>query len=158
MTLQSIKRAEMDSPATEDNGVATQFAALCYRVVKDKTEVLMITSRDRGRWVIPKGWPMDGKTPAECALIEAWEEAGVRGKVAGGCLGFFSYTKEIAPKDRRLCVAMVYPIKVKSLEDRFPEARERRRKWMRPKKAAARVEEPDLAELLRHFDPKALPA
>jgi 8-oxo-dGTP pyrophosphatase MutT (NUDIX family) len=101
---------------------------------------------------------MDGKTPEQCALIEAWEEAGVRGKVTGGSLGLFSYLKEVTPKKRQFCAAMVYPVKVKSLEDRFPEAKERRRKWMRPKKAAAKVQEPELAEILRRFDPKALPA
>ena len=57
-----------------------QYAALCYRFRKDNTlEILLITSRDTGRWVIPKGWPMKGKRAHEVAAGEAYEEAGVKG-------------------------------------------------------------------------------
>ncbi|MFC6583776.1 NUDIX hydrolase [Sulfitobacter aestuariivivens] len=52
----------------------TQFAALCYRVKKGKVQVLLVTSRGTKRWIVPKGWPMDGKTPAQSAALEAWEE------------------------------------------------------------------------------------
>ena len=134
----------------------TQFAALCYRIVQDKPEVLLVTSRRSGRWIIPKGWPIDGKTPAECVLIEAWEEAGVRGKVSGGCLGLFSYQKSFGPERYLPCVAMIYPVKVKSLAETYPEFGERRRKWLRPRKAAARVAEPDLAHILKNFDLRLL--
>ena len=156
MTIQTTGQIPILPSTAKNPDVRTQFAALCYRVVKDKLEILMITSRDTGRWLVPKGWPIEGKTPEDCALTEAWEEAGVRGKVTGGCLGMFSYHKDVSPDESLPCAAMVYPVKVKSLEDRYPEASERRRKWMRPKKAAARVEEPELAEIIRRFDPKSL--
>ena len=68
----------------------TQFGALCYRIVKNKAQVLLITSRRTKRWVIPKGWPMQGKTPGDSALQEAWEEAGVIGKVTGPCLALYT--------------------------------------------------------------------
>ena len=54
------------------------------------------------------------------------------------------------------CVAMVYPLRVKALESDFPEASQRRRKWFSSKKAAARVSEPELAKMLRDFDPRSL--
>ena len=58
-----------------------QIGAICWRMHRAKVEVLLITSRDTGRWVIPKGWPMQGLSDAEAASIEAWEEAGVRGDI-----------------------------------------------------------------------------
>ena len=100
----------------------TQFGALCYRVRKGRPEVLLVTSRGSGRWIIPKGWPMDGKTPGQSAKAEAWEEAGVKGKLHKGCLGLFSYVKSDPDGADLPCVAMVYPLKVKSMADDFPEA------------------------------------
>ena len=55
-----------------------QVAALCYRRDGDSKEVLLVTSRGTGRWILPKGWPIDGLDAGEAALQEAWEEAGVR--------------------------------------------------------------------------------
>ena len=133
----------------------TQFGALCYRVLRDKPQVLLVTSRGTGRWVIPKGWPIEGATPADSAAREAWEEAGVEGRVQPVCLGIYSYLKR--PADGGVpCVVAVYPLKVKKLADDFPEASERRRKWAGPKKAAGLVDEPELAALLRRFDPRKL--
>jgi 8-oxo-dGTP pyrophosphatase MutT (NUDIX family) len=134
----------------------TQFAALCYRMTNDKPEILLVTSRGSGRWILPKGWPIPGKTPGECALIEAWEEAGVRGKAHEQCLGLFSYNKSTDPSNSLPCLGLVFPVKVRSLANDYPEADQRKRKWMRPKKAAARVDEPELAAILRHFDPRLL--
>lgn len=157
MTLHSVKQRPITLFNAGKRDVRTQFAALCFRVVRGKTEVLLVTSRRTSRWIVPKGWPMEGKTPAESAAIEAWEEAGVIGKVNPRCLGLFSYFKELEdsddPKDGLPCVAMVYAIQVKSMSDDFPEAGQRKRKWLRLKKAAERVDEPELAHILRDFDP-----
>lgn len=156
MSLQSTTQVPISLHSAAKSDVRTQFAALCYRIVKDKPEILMITSRGTGRWIIPKGWPMDGKTPAESALIEAWEEAGVRGRSYDRCLGLYSYRKTIGPERGLPCAAMVYPIEVESLAEQYPECEQRRRKWLRPKKAAQRVEEPELAHIMRSFDPHML--
>ncbi|MFX0547025.1 NUDIX hydrolase [Roseovarius sp. S1116L3] len=133
--------------------VRTQFGALCYRVVRGKVEVLLVTSRGTKRWIVPKGWPMDGKTPAQSAAIEAWEEAGVRGRMYERPLGLYSYRKTIEDGDDLPCVTMLYAMKVTEIATEYPEAHERRRKWLRPKKAAAMVDEADLAYLIRNFDP-----
>lgn len=54
-----------------------QYGALCFRFGEDgAVEILLITSRDSGRWIIPKGWPMKKKEPHEAAAVEAWQEAG----------------------------------------------------------------------------------
>jgi len=152
MTLQLPSQLPLSLQDSSKTDVRTQFAALCYRMIREKPEILLVTSRRSRRWIIPKGWPMDGRTPVECALMEAWEEAGVRGRVTGGCLGLYSYQKMIGPERGLPCVAMVYPIKVLSLAQKFPEAGQRKRKWLRPRKAAQKVAETELAHILRDFD------
>ncbi len=157
MSKYGLKQAPIILSHRDKTSVRTQFAALCYRVLDGKTQVLLVTSRGTGRWIIPKGWPEHGKTPVESALTEAWEEAGVKGDVTGECLGLFSYQKNIEDQDDLPCVAMVYPVAVKSLAAKYPEKAERKRRWMSPKKAASRVDEPELARLLKNFDPDSLP-
>ena len=156
MTLQKAKQSPINLQSASKSDVRTQFAALCYRMVKDKPQILLITARRSGRWIIPRGWPMDTKTPSEAALIEAWEEAGVKGKAHEQSLGLYSYSRDIGEDTPMPCVAMVYPVKVKSLADAFPEQGQRDRKWFSPKKAAARVTEPELAHILKGFDPHKL--
>lgn len=139
-------------------GVGTQYAALCFRTSrKGKVEVLLITSRDTGRWVIPKGWPIASSDAPGGAAQEAWEEAGVKGTVAGPCVGLYSYDKVTGDGGLLPTVVAVFPIRVTKLADRYPERGDRRRKWFSPAKAAARVAEPELAALIAGFDPATLP-
>ncbi|HEX2018774.1 MAG TPA: NUDIX hydrolase, partial [Aurantimonas sp.] len=70
-----------------------QFAALPFRTDADGVEVLLVTSRDTGRWVIPKGWPMKNRRPHRAAAIEAFEEAGVVGKASKVPMGTYDYDK-----------------------------------------------------------------
>lgn len=151
-----IKQLPINIRASHKSDVRSQFAALCYRIVRDKPEILLITSRGSGRWIAPKGWPMDGKTPAESAAQEAWEEAGVIGRAHDQCLGLYSYNKSLGHGVGLPCVALVYPVLVKSLVTDFPEKGQRLRKWFTPKKAAARVQEPELARILQDFDLRVL--
>jgi 8-oxo-dGTP pyrophosphatase MutT (NUDIX family) len=124
---------------------------------KGKPQILLITSRTRRRWIIPKGWPMKRLSPEQAASVEAWEEAGVRGRSHDTCAGLFPYLKlgDGAGPDLP-CVVAVYPVRVKSLATEYPEHRQRRRKWFAPKQAAKKVAEPELREILRRFDPKSL--
>ena len=133
--------------------VRTQFAALCYRTGRKGPKILLISSRDTGRWILPKGWPIDGKTPSECAAIEAWEEAGVRGRMRQDAIGIYSYTKELDTGVNLPVVVVVFALRVQELAKEWPEAGERTRKWVSPKKAARMVDEADLAQLLVRFDP-----
>ncbi len=156
MTIQTIKQLPLRLQIGHKSDVRTQFAALCYRIVKDKTEILLVTSRGTGRWIVPKGWPMDGVTPARAAITEAWEEAGVQGQCADICLGLFSYAKSVAPEMLLPCVVMVYPVRVSNLADNYPEAGSRQRKWFSQKKAARAVKEPELAQIIKSFDARKL--
>ena len=150
----------MEMPATDTFDVAAsppallQVAALCWRMHKGHAEVLLITSRDTGRWVLPKGWPITGLTPHAAAAREAWEEAGVEGKITDAALGEFLYDKAIPSATAMPCAVAVYPLRVRALKARFPEARQRRRAWFRASDAADRVAEPSLQALLRRIDAK----
>jgi 8-oxo-dGTP pyrophosphatase MutT (NUDIX family) len=129
-----------------------QVAALCYRKKKGRKEVLLITTRGTGRWMLPKGWPMDGKSGAEAARIEAWEEAGVRsGRVNRRPVGAFDYMKNHDDGLVEPCTATVYPIKVSEVMKDYPECGERQRKWVALDKAAEMVEEASLRDLLLAF-------
>jgi 8-oxo-dGTP pyrophosphatase MutT (NUDIX family) len=130
-----------------------QYGALCWRSGPRGTEVLLITSRDTGRWIIPKGWPMPGLAPEAAAAQEAWEEAGVEGQVSPVCLGRYGYHKLLAATAEVPCAVAVYGLQVQRLAASYPEARERRRAWYTPDEAAALVQEPDLARLIRAFVP-----
>ena len=156
MSLIRLKQAPLRMEATSKRDVRTQFAALCYRVHNDETQILLVTSRQSGRWIIPKGWPMEGETPAQSAATEAYEEAGVEGKTYNVCLGLYSYTKIMDGTDDLPCAVSVFPVKVKKVLKSYPEAKERRRKWFSVKKAASRVREPELRKILKHFDPALL--
>lgn len=132
-----------------DEGPRSQFGALCWRMHRGRAEVLLITSRDTGRWVIPKGWPIEGKTPAQSAAQEAWEEAGVTGAPAAEALGLYAYAKTRKTKEALPCVVTVYPLRVEGLAARFPERKERRRRWFGAERAARLVAEPELRALLQ---------
>ncbi|NBZ87005.1 NUDIX hydrolase [Stagnihabitans tardus] len=125
-----------------------QMAALCWRLKKGRVEVLMVTSRETRRWVIPKGWPMAGLAPEEVAAREAWEEAGALGKVSGDPLGRFVYDKVLNDRSVRSCCVTVYPLRQREVKARWPERKERRRKWFGAEEAAGLVAEAGLAELL----------
>jgi 8-oxo-dGTP pyrophosphatase MutT (NUDIX family) len=128
-----------------------QVGALCWRAAKSGLRVLLITSRDTGRWVIPKGWPMRNRTEANAAAREAFEEAGVRGEVEEKCFGVYFYRKRLDSGSSVPCVVRVYPLEVKSLEKSYPETGQRRVKWFPIDKAARKVAEPDLTQLIRAF-------
>jgi 8-oxo-dGTP pyrophosphatase MutT (NUDIX family) len=131
---------------------AQQNAAICWRMRRGRVQVLLITSRDTGRWILPKGWPMDGKTAAETAACEAWEEAGVEGAIDdSGPLGFYGYEKIRMPKQSLPCLVSVFALRVTGLASKFPERKQRRRKWFDAPKAAQKVAETELRHLLDHL-------
>lgn len=143
-----MKRSPASQFASAAGNPQPQFAALCWRMRRDKVEVLLITSRDTGRWVIPKGWQMADKSGSGTAAQEAWEEAGVTGIIGEQALGRYGYDKVLTPDMHLPCAVSVYPLRVAALARKFPERSERRRKWFTAEKAARKVAEPDLRALL----------
>ncbi len=153
MTMPPLK-AEL---ATRDDPVVAsanriQVAALCRRGSAKKTEVLLITSRDTGRWIVPKGWPIDGLSAPDTALQEAWEEAGVKsGTITKQPVGTYDYDKRLEGKRAIPITVRVYMVDEVKLKDNYPEVDERKRRWVSPKKAAEMVDEPKLRKILRNF-------
>jgi 8-oxo-dGTP pyrophosphatase MutT (NUDIX family) len=130
-----------------------QVAALCLRGGLGARKMLLITSRDTGRWVLPKGWPIDGLADHEAAAQEAWEEAGARcTTVASEPIGAYRYEKRLKDGKTTPVEAAVYLAEVAELARRYPEAKQRKRHWFSPREAARLVDEPTLRGLLRHLD------
>lgn len=133
-----------------DDAALTQFAALPFREHEGRLEVLLATSRDTGRWVIPKGWPMKGKKPHEAAAQEALEEAGLKGKAGKKPLGSYVYWKRM--KEHFVLVRVqVYPLRVTKQLKMFREVAVRRLAWMTPHEAALLVDEAGLSNLMLAF-------
>ncbi|MCF3934379.1 NUDIX hydrolase [Acuticoccus sp. M5D2P5] len=129
-----------------------QVAALCWREAEAGREILLVTSRRSKRWIIPKGWPIKGQDGAGTALQEAWEEAGVQGKsTSEGPIGRYIYDKRDISGVKLPCEVLVYPIKVRGLDERYPECDQRERTWVPPKTAAQMVTEPSLKAILEQF-------
>lgn len=133
-----------------------QFAALCWRMKRGKVQVCLVTSRTRKRWIIPKGWPMHKQTPASAAATEAYEEAGVSGVAIDQCLGVYSYVKPLKLNEAPIIV-MVYPLHVRNVHSKWPEKHQRKRKWYSLKKAAQKLTEPQLKQIVLSFKAKKLP-
>ncbi|WP_086052057.1 NUDIX hydrolase [Pseudoruegeria sp. SK021] len=129
---------------------------MCFRVKAGKTQILLVTSRETKRWVIPKGWLIPGKTAADSAVIEAFEEAGVQGRLFSKSVGGYTYSKSVHRAKSLTCLVRVYPLEVKTLLAKFPERHQRKRKWFAAKRAAAMVKAPGLAKLILRFDPQGL--
>lgn len=138
--------------------VRMQCAALCYRFKKKTAipEILLITSRDTGRWVIPKGWPMEGKLCHEAAAREAYEEAGVKGEAGAERIGFYMYDKGMDHGLKVQCMVQVYPIVVLDMLKNFPEKGSRKMEWVTFDEAANRVAEPMLKDLILNFEKRLL--
>lgn len=126
-----------------------QVAALCTRKREGETEVLLVTSRGTGRWIVPKGWPMKGRSLAGAAEQEAWEEAGVRGKIGAQPVGRYRYLKIRTDGLGDPVEVLAFRLKVDRVEKRFPEEGQRERAWFAAPIAAGLVDEPDLQEILR---------
>jgi 8-oxo-dGTP pyrophosphatase MutT (NUDIX family) len=129
-----------------------QYAALPYRSDgKSRTEVMLVTSRETQRWIIPKGWPHRGKAPHDSAAREAFEEAGVVGAVGKRSLGSFPYQKRFKNGAVMVCDVHVFPLRVKRQRKQWPEKAQRDVKWLSAEDAAETVKEPLLSEIIRRL-------
>lgn len=129
--------------------LAEQFGAICVRLRADhKVEVLLITTRQTQRWIIPKGWPIKGLKPHEVAEREAWEEAGVKGSAKEDPFGYYTYLKVLDAENTIPSMVQVHILEVKKICGKFPEAKQRTTQWLPPLEAASCVWEPELKGLI----------
>ncbi|MGR4863482.1 NUDIX hydrolase [Caulobacter sp. LARHSG274] len=137
-----------------------QVAALPWRVPDPAgggLEILLVSSRETRRWVIPKGWPMKGKTDPQAAVQEAYEEAGLDGRIVPAPIGGYEYLKRLKSGAARLVWVDVYPFEVTGEHATWPEKEQRTLRWMSPVEAALAVQEPQLRDLIARFAGVALP-
>ncbi|MFU0506590.1 NUDIX hydrolase [Pseudaminobacter sp. NGMCC 1.201702] len=128
-----------------------QVAALPWRQREGGIEIMLITSRDTGRWVLPKGWPEAGEQLFESAAREAAEEAGISGEMAHIEAGRYFYGKVLDSGMERRCEVLVFPMEVDHAADDWPEKDERHREWFPAAEASRCVREQDLGELIAQF-------
>lgn len=139
---------DLDEPPA-DAPARQQVAALCLRAGTQGPEVLLVSSLQTRRWILPKGWPMDGRSNAQAALQEAWEEAGVTGKVEEAEIGSYGYYKIRKSGLPVPCRVSVFRVDVAALADTYPESAKRKRRWVPAAQAADMVHERELKDLLR---------
>ena len=131
------------------NSNRKQYAALPYRLFDDEgLQVMLITSRGTGRWIVPKGWPMTGLKPWRAAAREAYEEAGIVGDIEKRAAGTYDYQKRLDDGTVTTCEVDVFPLRVKEELPRWPEQQQRTRRWFSPQEASVLVEEEGLQVLL----------
>jgi 8-oxo-dGTP pyrophosphatase MutT (NUDIX family) len=130
-----------------------QYAALPWRRGDAGVEILLITSRETRRWVLPKGWGHKGEPPIIAAARETLEETGAAGRVASAPLGEYRYAKVMkSGRVRKLRVA-VYSLEVLHEHDEWPEMAVRDKLWIAAREGADLVDEPELRELIAQFAP-----
>lgn len=137
----------------KDRSIRLQYGALPYRfTATGSLELLLVTTRQTQRWMIPKGWPIKGLKPRKSAAREAFEEAGIRGSVRAKSIGAFSYEKLLEDDNGAvICKVRVFPLRVKRQLKVWPEAHERQARWFEPAGSAAVVEDAGLRQLIASF-------
>ena len=127
-----------------------QCAAAVFRGSGDARELLLVTSRDTGRWILPKGWIEEGEDGAQAALRETWEEAGLIGEVVpGGPVGHYRYVKQRTRRGDALCDVDVYLLRLVEEQEQWPEKDQRRRKWFPVATAIGLIAEEGLKDVIR---------
>ena len=144
-----------EAPAPQPAEPRSQIAALPWRHGKKGLEILLVSSRETKRWIIPKGWPMKGRKPHAAAAQEAKEEAGLLGKIVKEPIGHFHYVKNMRDGAAQLCRVDVFPLEVEKQRKSWPERDQRITRWFALEEAAELVREPELIALIRAFTPPA---
>lgn len=140
------------SDPRDDLAPRVQYAALPWRLGPEaRIEVMLITSRETRRWVIAKGWPIEGLTPHASAAREAFEEAGVVGETWEEPVGAYFYEKRLKSGKLRPVTVEVFPLRVDEELPDWPEKGQREKRWFAAKEAAALVHETQLQTLIRAF-------
>jgi 8-oxo-dGTP pyrophosphatase MutT (NUDIX family) len=139
--------------AKSRRGLRRQYAALPWRRSDIGLEILLITSRETRRWVIPKGWAKKGEPPTIAAAREALEETGAAGRVVPAPLGEYRYDKIMKNGRVRKVKVAVYSLEVLHEHAEWPEMAVREKLWISAAEGADLVDEPELRTLIARFKP-----
>lgn len=128
-----------------------QYAALPFIVKDGQALVAMITSRETRKWIIPKGRPEKKVAPHDVAAREAFEEAGLVGRIEREPFVTYGSTKRLASGREIPCDVQTFLFRVEEVLDDWPEKRERERRWVTPAEGALLTAESGLVHALLTF-------
>ncbi len=126
-----------------------QYGALPWRRGLNGLEVLLITTRNTKRWIVPKGWPIAGRQPHDCAAFEALEEAGISGNIETASLGSFRYRKRLKSGEVIHCEVVIFAMEATEQKSAWPEKKFRRYQWCPVPDALHRVSFVGLRRLIQ---------
>ncbi len=153
MTIPRKPKRRRTKPA-----VRVQYGALPYRFTSMAAlEILIVTTRQSRRWIVPKGWPIKRLTPSKSAAREAFEEAGVRGKIGARAIGLFRYKKAAGERNGADpdYEVKVFPLLVRRQSATWPEFGQRVVQWVDPEKAISLIRDPELKTIVEKFAKRA---
>ena len=151
--IRPLKKQKLEKRAQRGK-LIVQVAALPYRhTAEGVAQILLLTSRQTGRFILPKGWPMKGRRDCVAAAQEASEEAGVVGTFHEQSVGSFHYWKRLKGSFVPVTVD-VYPLHVQQELDEWQERKSRRRAWLKLEQASLLIDEPELVSILEDIVPK----
>ncbi len=160
MTHRSNGAAERSGAPVSSNAseiLKEQYGALPFRYRADGgIEVLLVTSRRTGRWIIPKGWPASGMKPFELAAREAMEEGGVTGRIEERPIGCYRHKKTLSDGSVVRCRVEIFALEVEAQLPTWPECKQRSTRWFSLDEAAAAVRDMELRAVILGFDRAAL--
>jgi 8-oxo-dGTP pyrophosphatase MutT (NUDIX family) len=128
-----------------------QYAALPWRRSGTHLEFMLLSSRETKRWIIPKGWPMSGRSGAAAAAIEALEEAGLLGVISGRPIGHYTYAKRFSAGVEEPCRVEVYDLRVTRQRETWLEKDQRNTQWFPAEEAISLVSDPELGDVIGRF-------
>ena len=137
-------------PGLCSDEVMQQYGVLPWRIDRGGAmQVLLITSRRRGRWIVPRGWLAKGRPPYQSAALEAFEEAGVIGDIHSHPMACYHYLKEGKDGSLQRCRVTLFSLQVRGTLTNWPERGQRKRRWFALDEAAGMVDDAELAQVIR---------
>jgi len=144
--------AKPKKPAKPSQAVRLQYGALPYRIsIQGELEILLVTTRQSGRWIIPKGGPIKGLKATASAAQEAYEEAGVRGVMKTRPIGKFNFDKNLEEGVTIPCEVSVFALYVTNQYATWPEQSQRTCRWFKPEEALSLLTDEGLVVIIHAF-------
>jgi 8-oxo-dGTP pyrophosphatase MutT (NUDIX family) len=146
------------SKKSQKSAIRLQYGVLPFRWNKrNGLQILLVTSRETRRWIVPKGWPIKDLKPAESAAREAYEEAGIRWTVKARSIGSFLYDKRLADPDMMVsCEVKLFALAVERQERDWPEKGQRDSKWVSIDEALHLAGDAGLKDVIQGFAERLL--
>lgn len=137
-------------PALCSDEVMQQYGVIPWRTKRGGAiRILLITSRRRGRWIVPKGWLIEGRPPFLSAALEVFEEAGVIGNIHSHAMADYHYLKAGKDGSLRRCRVILFSLRVRGTLTNWPERGQRKRRWVTLDEATEMVDDAELAQVIQ---------